>query len=70
MRKVTMVVLVLMTSCQVSLKRKIGPVTAQTTIMIRARAKVVGRPAYRAAALAKEEYQFLADIDGIDAAPC
>ena len=50
-RKVTMVVPVLMTSCQVSLKPKTGPVTAQTTIARRARPKVAGWPAARAVAL-------------------
>ncbi len=51
-RKVTMVVPVLMMSCQVSLKPKIGPVTAQATMTRRARPKVVGWPAARAVAFA------------------
>ena len=41
-RKVTMVVPVLMTSCQVSLKWKSGPVTAQTRMTTTARPKVEG----------------------------
>ena len=44
-RKVTMVVPVLMTSCQTSEKPKIGPVTAQTTTAASARMKASGRPA-------------------------
>src|SRR5215218_9109406 len=43
-RNVTIVVPVLITSCQVSLKAKRGPVTAQTTITATARKKVSGRP--------------------------
>ena len=41
-RKVTMVVPVLMTSCQVSEKPKSGPVTAQTTMMRQARSEGCG----------------------------
>ena len=48
-----MVVLVLMTSCQVSLKAKSGPLTAHAMITASARLKVTGRPLTRAAALAK-----------------
>src|SRR5262245_29662512 len=44
MRKVTMVVPVLMTSCQVSEKPKIGPVTAQATITATAIMKAQGEP--------------------------
>src|ERR1700726_4151567 len=44
MRKVTTVVPVLMTSCQVSLKLKIGPVTAQVTTTAVARKKMAGFP--------------------------
>jgi len=43
-RKVTMVVPVLITSCQVSEKPKIGPETIQTTIVATASRKVIGRP--------------------------
>ena len=53
MRKVTMVVPVFMTSCQVSLNPNIGPVTAQTTIMSTAVTKAVGCPVAREAYLAK-----------------
>src|SRR5206468_4331665 len=52
-RKVTMVVPVLMTSCQVSLKPKIGPVMAQMAITSTARVKVSGRPVALAVHLAK-----------------
>src|ERR1700730_2240768 len=44
MRKVTTVVPVLMTSCQVSLKLKMGPVTAQVTTTAVARKKMAGFP--------------------------
>ena len=44
MRKVITVVPVLMTSCQVSLKLKIGPVTAQITTTAVARKKMAGFP--------------------------
>ena len=40
-----MVVEVLMTSCQVSLKPKIGPVTAHATTIANAIRNVAGRPA-------------------------
>src|SRR4029453_6752353 len=53
MRKVTIVVPVLMTSCHVSLKWNRGPVTAHTTITPKAIAKAQGRPVQTAAALAK-----------------
>lgn len=39
-----MVVLVLITSCQVSLKPNMGPVTAHTTMTSTARMNVAGRP--------------------------
>ena len=42
MRKVTIVVPVLMASCQVSLKPKIGPLTPQTTIAATAAANASG----------------------------
>jgi hypothetical protein len=48
-KNVIMVVLVLMTSCQVSLKWKIGPVIAQSTMIPRATINVTGRPAAREA---------------------
>jgi hypothetical protein len=51
MRKVTMVVPVLMTSYQVSLKAKSGPVTSQTAMTRTAREKVTERPANRDAPL-------------------
>jgi hypothetical protein len=44
------VVPVLITSCQVSLKRNNGPVTSQTRITPTARMKVEGRPVTRAVA--------------------
>src|SRR5690349_12398117 len=43
-RNVTMVVPVLITSCQVSLKWKIGPITAQATITAAAAANAHGVP--------------------------
>ncbi len=48
-----MVVPVLTTSCHVSLKRKSGPVSAQTAMTATARAKAAGRPVARAVHLAK-----------------
>lgn len=63
MRKVTIVVPVLITSCQVSLKPKSGPVIAQTTIVPNARIKAAGRPVACAAAFAKRlnhEFFFIA----------
>ena len=51
-RKVMMVVPVLMTSCQVSLNRNSGPVTAHTRMMSRAIPNVAGWPAPRAVPLA------------------
>ena len=44
MAALRIVVPVLITSCQVSLKRKIGPVSAHTRMMDAASAKVIGRP--------------------------
>ena len=52
-RKVTTVVLVLITNCQVSLNPKIGPVPAQTMIVPSAKINAAGRPVARAAAFAK-----------------
>src|SRR4051812_27669173 len=46
-RKVTIVVPVLMTSCQVSLKLKIGPVTAQARTISRASTKAWTLPIQR-----------------------
>src|SRR5512147_133748 len=43
-RNVMIVVLVLMTSCQVSLKRKYGPNAAHATMTEHARRNVTGRP--------------------------
>lgn len=48
MRKVTMVVLVLMTSCQLSEKWKNGPTMAQTTMMRNEIVNATGVPAKRA----------------------
>ena len=44
---------VLITSCQVSLKWKSGPVTIQTTMTVPASANAAGRPVARDVALAK-----------------
>ncbi len=52
-----MVVPVLMTSCQVSLKSNSGPVTIQARITIAARAKVSGRPVIREVHFAKRVNQ-------------
>ncbi len=52
MRKVTIVVPVLITSCQVSLKPKTGPVAAQITTMATAVANVAGFPDAFATAIA------------------
>ncbi len=52
-RKVTMVVPVLITSCQVSLNRNTGPVSAQTSTTATQMMKVHGRPAILAVALAR-----------------
>ena len=54
-RKVTIVVPVLITSCQVSLNLNSGPVIAHAAITSRARPKLNGRPAKRDAALARRE---------------
>lgn len=48
MRNVTIVVPVLMTSCQVSLKAKTGPTTAQSTMTPTAAPNVIGLPLRRA----------------------
>src|SRR3972149_393597 len=53
MRKVTIVVPVLMTSCHVSLKWKIGPVAIQAMITRTAMPKVPGWPVARAIPLAR-----------------
>jgi len=50
-RNVTIVVPVLMTSCQVSLNPNKGPVTAQTSTTATAKRKVAGRPEIREAQL-------------------
>ena len=52
-RKVMMVVPVLITSCQVSLNPKIGPVAAQTATIPRQAMKVHGLPAILAVRVAK-----------------
>jgi hypothetical protein len=56
-RKVTMVVPVLMTSCQVSLNRKSGPVAIQMNTIPVARKKAIGLPASRLVVLAKRVNQ-------------
>ena len=53
MRNVTMVVPVLMTSCHVSEKPKIGPLNPQTITIAQQRMKVIGRPAACAIVVAK-----------------
>src|SRR5262249_36164525 len=59
-----------MTSCQVSLKPKTGPVPAQTTITVTATRKATGRPVARAVHLAKRVNQDL-DFGGrIVVLPC
>ena len=63
-----MVVLVLITNCQVSLKPNKGPVIAQTMITVTASKKVAGRPVVRAAHLAKVVNQ-LFDFAGRMVAP-
>jgi hypothetical protein len=68
MRKVTMVVPVLMTSCHVSEKPKSGPVTAQTMMTSTASAKVAGRPVARAVHLAKRVNQCV-DFVGLTEVP-
>ena len=54
-RKVTIVVPVLMTNCQVSLKLNIGPVTPQTIMIKAAMMNAAGWPVARAVRLAKWE---------------
>src|SRR5215207_4152593 len=56
-RNVMMVVLVLMTNCQVSLNPKSGPVTSQIPIRPTATMKTRGRAQKCAAHFAKREYQ-------------
>lgn len=53
------VVAVLMTNCQVSLKLKIGPVIIQARIVPTAIAKTIGRPQNREDALANLEYHVI-----------
>src|SRR6476659_7827987 len=55
MRKVTIVVPVLITSCQVSLKPNSGPVTAQATMTAAATVNADGLPVARAVHLANRE---------------
>src|SRR5690242_13781191 len=55
MRNVTIVVAVLITSCQVSLNPKIGPETPQTTMIATAAMNVTGLPVLMAVHLAKRE---------------
>ena len=64
MRKVTMVVPVLITSCQVSLQWKRGPLIAQATTTVSASAKVAGRPVAYAVPLAKRVNQDF-DLAGV-----
>src|ERR1044071_3532313 len=52
-RRVTMVVPVLMTSCQVSEKWKIGPLTSQMTMTATAMMNAAVEPVFRVAAAAK-----------------
>ena len=56
-RKVTIVVPVLMTSCQVSLKPKSGPVSAHSAMTAHAATNATGRPAAFAVHLAKRVNQ-------------
>src|SRR5580765_1567673 len=58
------VVLVLMTSCHVSLKWKTGPVTIHTRMRPTAIANTGGRPQKCAASFAKREYQVALRIRG------
>ena len=67
MRKVTIVVPVLMTSCQVSLKWKIGPLMIQAPTTLAARPKHSGWPVKRAARLAsllKAPWLISVSVDG------
>src|SRR5688572_14070934 len=57
MRNVTIVVAVLITSCQVSLKPNSGPLTPQSTMIAIAPANTYGRPQKREACFANLEYQ-------------
>src|SRR5215475_12684356 len=59
-----------MTSCQVSLKPKTGPVPAQTTITVTATRKATGRPVARAVHLAKRVNQDLDLVGRIVVLPC
>jgi hypothetical protein len=58
------VVPVLITSCQVSLKAKIGPVIIQIAITATASAKVLGCPQKCEADLANPEYHAAVNIEG------
>src|ERR1044071_514758 len=74
-RKVTMVVPVLITSCHVSLKPKSGPVSAQTTMVADAIKKAAGRPVARAVHLAKRvkrerDFVGLISYPGLTAITC
>jgi hypothetical protein len=57
-KNVMMVVPVLITSCHVSLKPKIGPVTAQMTINNNAKRNAPCRPLARDKLLVRSVYQF------------
>ncbi|MFM2296549.1 MAG: hypothetical protein RL117_256 [Verrucomicrobiota bacterium] len=56
-KKVMMVVPVLITNCQVSLKENKGPVMTQVRMIATAKTNVRGRPQKRDAVLANPEYQ-------------
>ena len=62
MRKVTIVVPVLITSCQVSLQPKSGPLTSQASTTSNARPKVNGWPVARDVALVKRTNQRLRPV--------
>src|SRR6266567_3820567 len=67
MRKVTIVVAVLMTSCHVSLNPKSGPVAHQTTIVASAIPKAAGLPVTRTLALANRSKKL---VCGLPSASC
>ena len=72
MRNVTIVVPVLMTSCQVSLNPNSGPVAAQTTMTPTAMRKAAGRPVACAVHLASRvnmERDFVGLMDGLSEGP-
>jgi hypothetical protein len=56
MRNVRMVVAVLITSCHVSLKPKMGPVTIHASISITAETNTIGLPVMRDVVFAIAEY--------------